>query len=86
MPAQCPRAPHPPTAGPLPVRFMTDDLRPSPDAQDVVSFGAMVGADEENDAISVAASAREEWSNSPLDYTAPPAATWGTSITVMSSS
>ncbi len=70
-PAQCPRAPHPPAAGPLPVRFMTADLRPSPDAQDVVSFSAMEGTEEEDDAISVAASAREEWSNSPLDYTAP---------------
>ncbi len=70
-PAQCPSAPYPPTAGPLPVRFMTADLRPSPDAQDVVSFGAMEGTVEEEDAISVAASAREEWSNSPLDYTAP---------------
>ncbi len=62
-PAQCPRAPHPPAAGPLPVRFMIADLRPSPDAQDVVSFGAMEGTEEEDDAISVAASAREEWSN-----------------------
>ncbi len=70
-PAQCPRAPHPPAAGPLPVCFMTADLRPSPDAQDVVSFSAMEGTEEEDDAISVAASAREEWSNSPLDYTVP---------------
>ncbi len=44
VPAQCPRAPHPPATGPLPVRFMTADLRPSPDAQDMVSFGAMEGA------------------------------------------
>ncbi len=29
-PAQCPRAPQPPAADPLPVRFMTADLRPSP--------------------------------------------------------
>ncbi len=70
-PAQCPCAPHPPAAGPLPVCFMTADLRPSSDAQDVVSFGAIEGNEEEVDAISVAASAREEWSNSPLDYTAP---------------
>ncbi len=70
-PAQCPRTSHPPAAGPLPVRFMTAGLRPSPDAQDVVSFGAMEGTEEEDDAISVAASAREEWSNSLLDYTAP---------------
>ncbi len=71
VPAQCPRAPHPPAAGLLPVCFITADLCPSPDAQDVVSFGAMEGTEEEDDAISVAASAREEWSNSPLDYTAP---------------
>ncbi len=70
-PAQCSCAPHPPAAGPLPVRFITADLRTSPDAQDVVSFGAMEGTEEEDDAISVAASAREEWSNSQLDYTAP---------------
>ncbi len=70
-PVQCLRAPHPPAAGPLSMRFMTADLRPFPDAQDVVSFGAMEGTEEEDDAISVAASAREEWSNSPLDYTAP---------------
>ncbi len=31
----------------------------------------MEGTEEEDDAISVAKSAREEWSNSPLDYTAP---------------
>ncbi len=30
MPAQCPHAPHPPAAGPLPVRFMTADLCPLP--------------------------------------------------------
>ncbi len=36
-----------------------------------VYFGAMEGTEEEDDAISLAASAREEWSNSPLDYTAP---------------
>ncbi len=47
--AQCPRAPHPPAAGPLPVRVMTADLRPSPDAQDVVSFGAMEGTEEEDE-------------------------------------
>ncbi len=70
-PAQCPRVPHPPAAGPLPVCFMTADLCPSPDAQHVVPFGAMEGTEEEDDAISVAASAREEWSNSLLDYTAP---------------
>ncbi len=70
-PVQCPCAPHPRAAGPLPVPFMTADLRPSPDAQDVVSFDAMEGTEEEDDAISVAVSAREEWSNSPLDYTAP---------------
>ncbi len=69
--AQCPRSPRPPAAGPLPVCFMTADLRPSPDAQDVVTFGAMEGTEEEDDAISVAASVRKEWSNSPLDYTAP---------------
>ncbi|KAL0152042.1 hypothetical protein M9458_052646, partial [Cirrhinus mrigala] len=69
-PAQYPRAPHPPDAGSLPVRFMTADLRPSPGAQDMVSFGAMEDAEEGDDAISVAASEREEWSNSPLEYTA----------------
>ncbi len=31
----------------------------------------MEGTKEEEDAISVAVSAREKWSNSPLDYTAP---------------
>ncbi len=31
----------------------------------------MEGTKEEDDAISVAVSAREKWSNSPLDYTAP---------------
>ncbi len=36
-----------------------------------VYFGAMEGTEEEDDAISVAVSAREEWSNSQLDYTAP---------------
>ncbi len=61
----------PPAAGPLPVRFMTADLRPSPNAQDVMSFGAMEGTEEEDNAISVAVSLRDEWSNSPLDYTAP---------------
>ncbi|RXN20612.1 mitogen-activated kinase kinase kinase kinase 4-like protein [Labeo rohita] len=38
---------------------------------DMVSFGAMENAEEGDDAISVAASEREEWSNSPLEYTAP---------------
>ncbi len=71
MPAQCPRAPHPIAEAPLPVHFMTADLCPSPSTQDVVSFGAMEGAEGEDDAILVEASAREEWSNSPLDYTAP---------------
>ncbi len=69
--AHCPRAPRPPAAVSLPVRFMTADLRPSPSTQDVVSFGAMEDAGDEDDAISVAASEREEWSNSLLDYTAP---------------
>ncbi|KAI2647602.1 ORF V: Enzymatic polyprotein [Labeo rohita] len=50
---------------------MTADLHPSPGAQDMVSFGAMEDAEEGDDAISVAASEREEWSNSPLEYTAP---------------
>ncbi len=39
--------------------------------QDVASFGAMEGTEHEDDGISVAASAREECSNSLLDYTAP---------------
>ncbi|RXN07830.1 mitogen-activated kinase kinase kinase kinase 4-like protein [Labeo rohita] len=68
-PAQYPRAPHPPDASS--VRFMTADLRPSPGTQGMVSFGAMEDAEEGDDAISVAASEREEWSNSPLEYTAP---------------
>ncbi len=62
-PAQCPRAPHPPAAGSLPGSFMIADLLSSLDTQDVVSFGAMEGTEEEDDTNSVAASAREEWSN-----------------------
>ncbi|KAL0172936.1 hypothetical protein M9458_033247, partial [Cirrhinus mrigala] len=69
-PAQYPRAPHPLDPGSLPVRFMTADLRPSPGAQDMVSFDGMEDAEEGDDAISMAASEREEWSNSPLEYTA----------------
>lgn len=63
-PAQCSLAPHPPAAGPLPVHLMFSVLCPSLIAQDVVSFKAMEGAEEEDDAISVAASARE-WSKNP---------------------
>lgn len=52
-------------AGSLPVCFMTADLCFSPTAQDMVSFRAKEGA--EDDAISVSASTKEECSNNPVD-------------------
>lgn len=54
-------------AGSLPVCFMTADLRFSPTAQDMVSFRAIEGAEDEDDAMSVSASTKEECSNNPVD-------------------
>lgn len=53
------------------LHIMTTDLCPFADAQDMASFRAMEGAEYEDDAISVAVSAKDEWFNSPLGYTMP---------------
>ncbi len=80
-PAQCPRAPHPPAAGPLPVRFMTTDLRPSPNVEDVVSFGAMEGTEEEDDAFRWQRLRERSGLTARWITLRPTAATRGTSIT-----
>lgn len=81
-PAQCPHTPaHPPAVGFLLLHIMTTALRPSPDAQYMASFGAMEGPEDEDGAVSVAASMKDEWSNSPLGYTM--ATMRGTSIIEM---
>ncbi len=57
---------------PAPSREPTESLISTPPPMlKMWSFGAMEGIEEEDDAISVAASAREEWSNQELGYTAP---------------